>query len=557
MMSINTDVTEGIKPVMTDPAQSDGENAPGTSGALLQAKGLTVHARTGAGLLSDISFHIEPGELVALTGLSRSGTSILLQCLAGLLKPASGEILIDGVNLYANLNAFRATIGYVPAELALHETLTVAEILHAALRLRLPRRTSSEERKQRMQAVLETVGLAQARDQRAGSLNEVDKRKLSIAVELSGYPRLLLVDQPVEPLTPFDEVQIALLMRELARQGLTIIHVNPRSRSAGLSDRLIFLAPGGSMAWFGPPDEALTYLKSFLPRGVVKDLFGLQEALETLVNPRERDGSQWAKRFKDDPAYIKYVDDPLNNRFPDLLLQTRPLLRIRLRNSSREKLPPPVIQRAGLTQKFRLFLGRNSRLLRRDGTGLLLLAIPPLVALVYFLLSSVLPPDAGRPPLSPGLLTFLVMLTAAFLVQNEISKERAVYRREHRISSVLLPYVLSKVWLAGVWAIYQGVIWAISSSLREIGLVLAGGFQVLLPTAIIFTGTAFVGGILGLILSALSRKTMTAGWAFLLIASLLLFLFDPLSHWSKLMVISLLLIVLLIGLQQRAASVRA
>jgi hypothetical protein len=309
------------------------------------------------------------------------------------------------------------------------------------------------------------------------------------------------------------------------------------------------------MAWFGPPDEAFTYLKSFLPRGVVKDLFGLQEALEMLVNPRERDGSQWAKRFKDDPAYTKYVDDPLNNRYPDLLLQTHPLLRIRLRNSSKEKLPPPGVTRAGLTQKFLLFLRRNSRLLWRDGTALLMLAIPPFVALIYFFLSSIRQLDAGRPPVAPGLLGFLVMLTAAFLVQNEISKERAVYQREHRISSVLLPYVLSKVWLAGVWSIYQGVIWTIIPSLREIGLVLTKGFQILLPTAIIFTLTAFVGGILGLIVSTLSRTTMRAGWVLLLTAPLLLFLFDPLSHWSKLMVISLLLIVLLMGLQQRAASI--
>jgi ABC-type multidrug transport system ATPase subunit len=557
MMSINTDAIEGIKPVMTDPVQSDGKNAFGATAVLLQAKGLTVHSHTGARLLSDISFHIEPGELVALAGLSRSGISILLQCLAGLLKPASGEILIDGLNLYANLKAFRATIGYVPAELALHENLTVTEILQDALRLRLPRGTSSEERKQRVQAMLETVGLTPARDQQVGLLNEVDQRKLSIAVELIGYPKLLLVDQPVESLTPFDEVQIALLMRELSRQGLTIIYVSPRSRNAGLSDSIIFLAPGGSLAWFGPPDEAFKYLKSFLPRGVVKDLFGLQEALDVLVNPRERDGSQWAKRFKDDPAYTKYVDDPLNNRYPDLLLQTHPLLRIRLRNSSKEKLPPPVIARGGPTQKFLLFLRRNSRLLWRDGTGLLMLVIPPFVALVYFFLSSTLRLDAGRPLLSPGLLVFLIMLTAAFLVQNEISKERAVYQREHRISSVLLPYVLSKVWLAGIWSIYQGVIWTIISSLREIGLVLKEGFQVLLPTVIILALTAFVGGILGLIVSTLSRTTMRTGWVLLLTAPLLLFLFDPLSHWLKLMVISLLLIVLLMGLQQRAVRVHA
>src|SRR5687768_18509847 len=107
MTTVSTDVTEGIKTVMTDPAQNDGKKAPETTAVLLQAKGLTIRARAGVSLLSDISFHIEPGELVALTSLSRSGTSTLLHSLAGLLEPTSGEILIDGINLYANLKAFR------------------------------------------------------------------------------------------------------------------------------------------------------------------------------------------------------------------------------------------------------------------------------------------------------------------------------------------------------------------------------------------------------------------------------------------------------------------
>lgn len=541
---------------MTDPVQSDGENTPGTTAVLLQAKGVTLQSRTGASLLSDISFHIEPGELVALTGLSRSGTSILLKCLAGVIKPSSGEILIDGVSLYANLKAFRATIGYVPPELALHEHLTVTEILQDAARLRLPRKLSSQDRRQRVQSVLETAGLTHVTDRRAGQLDEVDRRKLSIAVELISHPKLLLLDESAEPLTPFDEVQIGLLVRELSRQGMTVIYVNPRSRSAGLSDKTIFLAPGGFMAWFGPSEEAFAYLKRFLPRGVVKDLFGLQEALEMLVNPKERDGSTWAKRFMDDPAYAKYVDDPLNNRYPDLMLQTRPLIRIRLRNSSKEKLPPTIIPRASLLQKFFLLLRRNSRLLWRERRGWRMLAIPPLIALIYFLLSSTISPEAGIALLSPGLLTLLVMLTSAFLVQNEISREGAVYQREDRTSSMLPAYVLSKVWLVGGWSIYQGVIWTVADALRDLGSLLTTGAPALLPTAITFVLTAFVGGILGLIVSALSRTSMTTAWVLLLAVPLVLFFFDPLSHWSKLAVISLLLILLLMAIQRRAASVR-
>src|SRR5574341_263509 len=139
MITHATDSPEGIKTVMTAPTQNDGETVPRTSGVLLQAKGLTIRTPAGASLLSDISFHIEPGELVALTGLSRSGKVILLRSLAGLVEPTSGEILVDGVNLYANLRAYRLKIGFVPAEFVLPQNLTVAEILQDCATLRLPR----------------------------------------------------------------------------------------------------------------------------------------------------------------------------------------------------------------------------------------------------------------------------------------------------------------------------------------------------------------------------------------------------------------------------------
>lgn len=547
-------MTEGIKTVMADPTQNDGEKAPGTSGVLLQAKGLTIRSRAGVSLLSDISFHIEPGDLVALAGVGRSEKSILLQSLAGLIEPAEGEILIDGINLYANLKAFRSSIGFVPAEYALQQDLTVSEILQDGTRLRMPRSTSSEDRKQRVQAILETVDLTQARDQRVRLLSAVERRRLGIAVELLSYPGLLLVDESSEPITPFDEVQITILLRDLSRQGLTVILVNPRSRSAGLSDKIMFLAPGGLLAWYGPADEAFTYLKGLLPRGVVKDLFGLQEALEMLVNPQAQDGIEWAKRFKEHEAYQKHVDDPLHNRYPDLLLQTRPLLRLRLRNSSKEKLPPPIIPRASGIQKLMLLIRRNFRVVWRDKTGLLMLAIPPLIALIHFLLSPTRV-DVTSPPIAFDLFVFLVVLTSAFLVQNEIFKERAVYRREHRTSPMLLPYILSKVWLVGVLAIYQGLVWTIIHSFGELGR--AGGVQSLLPFGITLFLLAFVGGVLGLIVSASSRTLMQmTGWVLLLTIPQVLFIFNPLSHWSRLVILSLFLILVLWGSQRGAGNVK-
>lgn len=577
---------------MTDSDQDDGQKVAAKTGVLVQAKGVTIGTHAGVSLLSDISFHIEPGELIALTGVSRSGKSVLLQSLAGLMKPANGEILIDGVNLYAHLKAFHSTIGFVPAEFAPPSNLTVSEIMQDAARLRLPRRTSHHDRKQRILTLLETMGLTGVADYRAALLNPADKRKLNIAVELIGYPGLLLLDQSAEPLTPFEEVDITILLRQLARQGLTIIQVDQRARSAGLSDKIIFLGPGGLLAWFGPTDEAFAHLRRLVPRGVVKDLFGLKEALELLSNPKAEDGAEWAKRFTEHEGYQKYVDDPLNNRFPDLLLQTRPLLRLRLRNSSQEKLPPPIVPRANAIQKLSLLIRRNSRLLWRGKTMYSMLVIPPLVALVDFVLSSTVRSDPQRAPTIFGMLGFLVLLTSALLVQNEISKERMLYQYENRTRTLLVPYILSKVWLVGFLAIYQALVWMI---IHFLATGMADGMPVLVSYGITLFLVAFIGGILGLIVSALQKSAVNATrWLLLLTVPQLIlsgainpvsdlnfpfnflpgvnpsryaleallitsgygegFGVTPLVHWFVLAIMSLGLIVVLAGIQQRAGK---
>ena len=592
MKMVGTNVTEGDKAVRTDPAGKDGQQTPGTNGVLLQAKGLTIGTRTGMSLLSDISFHIEAGELIALTGVSYSGKSALLRSLAGLMPPSSGEILIDGVNLYANLKAFRSSIGFVPAEFALQKNFTVAEVMEDGARLRLPRRISKHERNQRLQNLLATVGLTQMVDSRVGSLSRIEKHQLSIAVELIGDPGVLLLDAPVEQLTPFEEVQITILLRELSRQGLTIIQVDQRARSAGLSDKVIFLAPGGLLAWFGPPDEASIYLRNLVPKGIAKDLFGLKEALEVLTNPQRQEGVEWAKRFKSDPAYQKYVDDPLHDRYPDLLLQTRPLLRLRLRNSSQEKLPPPIIPRANAAQKLILLIRRDVRLLWREKTVFSMLTIPLLIALVDFVLSPAMISEPARAPIIFGVMVFLVLLTSALLLQNEIFKERMSYQYENRTKTLLLPYVLSKVWLVGILSIYQGLVWAI---VHLVATGMTGGAQTLLPYGITVSLIAFIGGILGVIVSALPRTVMTTtNWlliftvpqlilsgAIIPVVNLNFFLkffsginparyalealltiggsgagsiVIPLSHWILLAIIGLCLIALLMGIQQRAGN---
>jgi ABC-type multidrug transport system permease subunit len=188
------------------------------------------------------------------------------------------------------------------------------------------------------------------------------------------------------------------------------------------------------------------------------------------------------------------------------LLQTRPLLRLRLRNSSQEKLPPPIIPRANSAQKFLLLVRRNFRLLWRDKTVYPMLVIPPLIALLDFFFTSGARVDPGRAPVLFGVLVFLALLIPGLLVQNEIFKERRIYQYENRTKTLLFPYVLSKVWMVGMFAIYQALVWTVMHFLA-IGMIM--NIPVLLSFGITIFLIAFLGGILGLLVSALSRRAMT------------------------------------------------
>jgi hypothetical protein len=355
---------------------------------------------------------------------------------------------------------------------------------------------------------------------------------------------------------------------------------------------VIFLAPGGLLAWFGPPDEAFIYLRNLIPKGIAKDLFGLKEALEILTNPQVQEGVAWAKRFKADPAYQKYVDDPQHDRYPDLMLQTHPLLRLRLRNNSQEKLPPRTLPRANAAQKFFLLIRRNARLLWREKTIISMLGIPPVIALADLVLAPAARSDPDRAPLISGMLIFLVLLTSALLVQNEIFKERAVYQYENRTKTLLFPYILSKIWLVGILAGYQGVVWSL---IHGVATGMAGGSQNLFPYCVTIILISFIGGLLGVIASALSTKAMrSTNWLLLFTVPQLIFSgsmmpgsaltflvnvfarINPshyaldallaiggygeglagslLGDWLVLVILSLCLIALLMGVQQRAGN---
>jgi putative ABC transport system ATP-binding protein len=175
-------------------------------------------------VLDDVSFAVEPGQLVALTGPSGSGKTTLLQLIGSLDRPTNGRILVDDVSvgeLSHPAEFRRATVGFVfqlhyllPA-LSAHENVELP--LVAA---RVPRR----ERAERALELLDEVGLAGRARARAADLSGGERQRVAIARALAGRPRLILADEPTGSLDTVASGKIWELLSDLrTRRGTTVI----------------------------------------------------------------------------------------------------------------------------------------------------------------------------------------------------------------------------------------------------------------------------------------------------------------------------------------------
>jgi putative ABC transport system ATP-binding protein len=194
--------------------------------------------------LVDVSFGVEPGELVALTGPSGSGKSTILNLVGALDRADGGTLSVDGRDL-ARLDdpaRYRVdVVGFVFQAHNLIPTLTAAENVEVAMFGRRRR----AERQGRARELLGEVGLAARAASRPTVLSGGERQRVAIARALANDPRLLLADEPTGALDAATGDQVLALLDELrARRGTTILLVTNDDRVAGRADRTLSLRDG-------------------------------------------------------------------------------------------------------------------------------------------------------------------------------------------------------------------------------------------------------------------------------------------------------------------------
>ena len=196
--------------------------------------------------LVDVDEHIAKGEVVVICGPSGSGKSTLIRTLNRLEPIKSGRILIDGQDIHAkdlDLNQFRSHIGFVFQQFNLFPHLTVLEnCTLAPIRLRGLSRADAEKE---AMVLLDRVGLAHKASAFPINLSGGQQQRVAIARALAMRPPLMLFDEPTSALDPEMVGEVLLVMRDLARDGMTMVVVTHEMGFAReVADRVLFMDQG-------------------------------------------------------------------------------------------------------------------------------------------------------------------------------------------------------------------------------------------------------------------------------------------------------------------------
>jgi ABC-type multidrug transport system ATPase subunit len=399
-------------------------------------------------LLNNIHFTISPGEFVTIVGGSGAGKSTLLKALTGFRPASEGSVRLNGVEFYTHLELFRTAIGYVPQDDIVHQELTVGAVLRYAAQLRLPPDTGGEETERRIDETLRELELSHRKDAFVHTLSGGERKRVNVGVELLTRPSLLFLDEPTSGLDPGLESKFISLVKRLASEGLTIIMVTHSVPSIEQCDKLLFLARGGYVAFFGPPQEALDFFK-------VTDFQNAFNQVKDTLSPEE-----WEKKYRASPYYERYVREPLatapKHQPGETMVVAKSL------GVARPK--------ASVSWQFNLLLRRYVDTFRGDIRNVaLLLAQAPIIAL---LLLAVFPSNlfgeqtgvasAGFSGPKPSLLLFCMVVSAILFgivnAAREITKERAIYSRERLANLHPLPYLLSKIAVLSALCVIQTVL---------------------------------------------------------------------------------------------------
>ena len=435
-------------------------------------------------LLDDTSFTVFSGVVVAMIGPSGCGKTTLLNAIAGVTPADTGTVRLDGRDYHGELRAERESVGIVPQDDIVHPELTVEESLYFGAKLRLPVGTGDDAVNTEVARVLEELGIEHIRGSRIGDalrrgISGGQRKRVNLGQELlARSTRVLFLDEPTSGLDPRASQDIVRLVRQIADRGRIVFVVTHdlSPQVVAQVDHLLVLAPGGRVAFFGPPAEAVRYFGVDTPDAIFNQFAGR--------DPREL-GEVW-KASSEARTYVAMREQ---------------LLKLRMDEGRVPPAPATVAKRRSGWAQVATLVRRYSRVKARDLGGLAVLMLQaPVLALV---MKIVFPHPTKE-------MLFMLSLSCLWFGMSasvrELISDRVIWLRERRIGVRPAPYVWSKTYVLGALVGVQCAGFAALNLLLHSEFLGSYGVDGWLFTAVCAV-TGFVGMALGLAVSAVNTSS--------------------------------------------------
>lgn len=475
--------------------------------------------------LDSVSFEATKGQLIAIMGQSGCGKSTLTKVLSTEITPTYGQVLVDGKNLYTNLNYYLEFLGYVPQDDLLYPNLSVYENLYYRLKLRNPLLPHSKLL-QKVQIIMQQVNLSHHRDTRVGdqrskNLSGGERKRLNIALELLFEPNIIICDEPTSGLSFNDAEQIIDILSALTQQGkIVIITIHqPNSSIFRKFDNVLMMDMGGTLAFYGTPQYAFKYFdeelgqittrktdiekkRQLLTSDYFYDLITYPEYNERgepvyqQINKNVQMKRKFTPEYWRDKFKRKMLYEMIQSELPDMA-EPSPAFRKRKRNIS---------PRASLIS-FYTFFTRSFKMKIRNRTNTLITFIeaPLLALMISFILRQTTTHTYSYHD-NNNIFIYLFVSIIAFIFLGmsnsieEILSERKIILRERLMNLRLSFYQGSKLLTLSFFSLIQAILYHVIAAgvlgIKGLGLI----------SIVYFFLASMIGVSIGLMCSAFIRE---------------------------------------------------
>ena len=291
----------------------------------IEIKNLTKTYSGDFKALDNVTLSITNG-MFGLLGPNGAGKSTLMRILVTLMKPTSGQVLVDGKDISKHRKEIRKMVGYLPQDFRFFAKLRSWEFLDYAARL--AGMSSKKERAKRVEEMLESVGLFEFRNRMANKLSGGMKRRLGIAQALIANPSIIIVDEPTTGLDPEERIRFRNLLSDLGRTETIIILSTHIVGDISSTCNQMALLNEGSLIYHGTPDHLVKQAEGHVWRAEISPEMYEKLKTEVPIISTIPSGGGWEVQFVGDKppeieavqvdpnlehAYVHFMDNKLEH----------------------------------------------------------------------------------------------------------------------------------------------------------------------------------------------------------------------------------------------------